>query len=60
MATAIEVPASEATGAPVRRPVPVTITPRPIADDEVRIVADLDDLFEGVDCSCNASDDQPY
>ncbi|MGW7052986.1 hypothetical protein [Streptomyces sp. NPDC054887] len=41
-------------------PVPVTISPRPLSDDEITIVGDLDELIETVMCSCNAGDDQPY
>lgn len=61
MATAIEV--SDATPtAPTAtpRPVSVAITARPLADDEVRLVPDLDELTEGNRCSCQAGDDQPY
>lgn len=42
------------------QPVPVTITPRPIAEDEVEYVGDLDTLVETVMCSCSAGDDNPY
>lgn len=62
MATAIEV-RDTPTAAPARpapRPVPVAISPRPLADDEFRIVTDLDELTEGAGCSCQAGDDQPY
>lgn len=41
-------------------PVSVAITPRPLAEDEVQLMGDLDDLVETVMCSCNAGDDQPY
>ncbi|MCM2417907.1 hypothetical protein [Streptomyces sp. RKAG293] len=41
-------------------PVPITITARPLAEDEVEIVGDLDTLVETVMCSCNAGDDNPY
>ncbi|MEV6681353.1 hypothetical protein AB0N09_31455 [Streptomyces erythrochromogenes] len=45
---------------PSARAVPVAITPRPLAASELRIVTDLDALFEGAECSCSAGDDQPY
>ncbi|EGJ75728.1 hypothetical protein STTU_2939 [Streptomyces sp. Tu6071] len=31
-----------------------------IRDDEVQIIADLDEAAEGAECSCSAGDDQPY
>lgn len=52
--------APNATAEPITRPVPVSISPRPIADDEALIISDLDTLVETVMCSCNAGDDQPY
>ena len=62
MATAMEVhgTATTAPAQPTPRPVPVAISPRPLADDEARIVTDLDELTEGAGCSCQAGDDQPY
>ncbi|WEH41120.1 hypothetical protein [Streptomyces sp. AM 2-1-1] len=39
-------------------PVPLTVTP--IKDDEIQIIADLDEAAEGAECSCSAGDDQPY
>lgn len=41
-------------------PVAVQITQRPLTDNEVAIVSDLDDLVEAAECSCNAGDDNPY
>lgn len=52
--------ATEVTAPPAGRPVPVAISPRPLADDEFRIVPDVDELSEGNRCSCQAGDDQPY
>jgi hypothetical protein len=65
-----------ATLAPPRQPVPVTIGRRPaegpvgalpvplpaalLKDDEVLIIADLDEAAEGAECSCSAGEDQPY
>lgn len=40
--------------------VPVEITPRPLGDDEVEFIGDLDDETEIVMCSCSAGDDNPY
>ncbi|BDH08682.1 MULTISPECIES: hypothetical protein [Streptomyces] len=61
---------------PPREPVLLTIGRRPtdgatgalavplpaaaIRDDEVQIIADLDEAAEGAECSCSAGDDQPY
>jgi hypothetical protein len=42
------------------QPVPVSITARPLAEDEVEFLDDLDTLVETVMCSCSAGDDQPY
>ncbi|NGN62786.1 hypothetical protein G5C51_02570 [Streptomyces sp. A7024] len=47
------------TAAP-SRPVPVELTTRPLAQDELEIVGDLDTMVETVMCSCSAGDDQPY
>ncbi|MFH9617204.1 hypothetical protein ACH4MM_26370 [Streptomyces pratensis] len=51
----------------VRRPaagltkvLPVPLTAAPIKDDEIQIIADLDEAAEGAECSCSAGDDQPY
>ncbi|WP_181785497.1 hypothetical protein [Streptomyces phytophilus] len=49
-----------APGTTTREPVPVTITTRPLAQDEVEIIDDLDEIVESVMCSCSAGDDQPY
>ncbi|MFD5873858.1 hypothetical protein [Streptomyces sp. NPDC060322] len=67
---------STATLAPSREPVlltigqrpavgptgvlPVPLTAAPIKDDEIQIIADLDEAAEGAECSCSAGDDQPY
>jgi hypothetical protein len=62
MATAVEVrdpdevPIPSTTG----QPVTIAITPRPIADDEFRIIGDIGDIPETAACSCNAGDDNPY
>ncbi|MGC9544051.1 hypothetical protein [Streptomyces sp. UG1] len=50
--------------------VPVTILSRPpavrpaarslVATEEVAVVADLDALLEGNECSCSSSDDNPH
>lgn len=40
--------------------VDVEIQPRPLDDDEVMVVADIDDLVAGDRCSCSVGDDQPY
>ncbi|MEE1747902.1 MULTISPECIES: hypothetical protein [unclassified Streptomyces] len=39
---------------------PVPLTVAPIKDDEIQIIADLDEAAEGAECSCSAGDDQPY
>lgn len=39
---------------------PVPLTAAPIKDDEIQIIADLDEAAEGAECSCSAGDDQPY
>ncbi|MER5184339.1 hypothetical protein ABT009_39440 [Streptomyces sp. NPDC002896] len=65
-----------ATLTPRREPVLLTIGRRPAAaptgglpvplptpsikDDEIQIIADLDEAAEGAECSCSAGDDQPY
>ncbi|MFE2844354.1 hypothetical protein ACFXKS_12455 [Streptomyces scopuliridis] len=65
-----------ATLTPPREPVLLTIGRRPtngavgtlpvplptaaIQDNEVQIIADLDQAAEGAECSCSAGDDQPY
>lgn len=36
------------------------LTAAPIKDDEIQIIADLDEAAEGAECSCSAGDDQPY
>lgn len=40
--------------------VALVLTERPIAEDEVQIVDDLDSVIETVMCSCNAGDANPY
>ncbi|RLL68087.1 hypothetical protein [Streptomyces sp. Z26] len=45
-------------GASGSLPVPLLATA--IRDDEVQIIADLDEAAEGAECSCSAGDDQPY
>ncbi|MDQ0761948.1 hypothetical protein [Streptomyces canus] len=40
---------------------PIPVTPPAIADNEFRVIADVDgEVVETAGCSCNASDDQPY
>ena len=40
---------------------PVPITPEPIADDEFRVLTDLDaDVLRVHACSCSSGDDLPY
>ncbi|MFG1998623.1 hypothetical protein ACGFNU_05685 [Spirillospora sp. NPDC048911] len=39
--------------------VDVQLTPRPLADDEVR-EADIDDVMADDTCSCSAGDDNPH
>lgn len=39
---------------------PILLDVRPLDDDVVEFVADLDTLVETVMCSCSAGDDQPY
>jgi hypothetical protein len=41
-------------------PVALTLTERPLEDEEVQVVGDLDDILEVAMCSCSASDSQPY
>lgn len=48
-------PPAEAVGA-----LPVSLKVSPIGDDEIRIIADLDEAAEAAECSCSAGDDQPY
>jgi hypothetical protein len=38
----------------------VEIQPRPLDDDEIQVVQDVDDLMAADKCSCAAGDDQPY
>lgn len=59
MTTVIQ-PPQAAAPAPTRGPVPVTITSRPIADDEFRITPNIGEQTEDARCSCTASDDQVY
>ncbi|MEU6676849.1 hypothetical protein [Streptomyces sp. NPDC046853] len=52
------------------RPVPVQILPGPsssarraappVASAAVTLVADLDDVVESAECSCDAGDDNPH
>jgi hypothetical protein len=75
MATAIEPRTTEQTAPASRGPVlvaispgpattpgplPVAITSRPIADDEIRITEQIGTFSESLGCSCQADDDQPY
>ncbi|OQR59950.1 hypothetical protein B6E66_32495 [Streptomyces maremycinicus] len=39
---------------------PVPLRSIPLADDEVQIITDLDEVAQGAECSCSAGDDQPY
>ncbi|MFJ7523830.1 hypothetical protein ACIQ1S_02770 [Streptomyces griseus] len=39
---------------------PVQLLATAIRDDEIQIIADLDEAAEGAECSCSAGDDQPY
>lgn len=39
---------------------PVPLSAAAIRDDEVQIIANLDEAAEGAECSCSAGDDQPY
>ncbi|GAA3825175.1 hypothetical protein [Streptomyces chiangmaiensis] len=39
---------------------PVAINARPLADDELAVIGDLDELVETAMCSCDAGDDVPY
>ncbi|WP_281424467.1 hypothetical protein [Pseudonocardia nigra] len=39
---------------------PITLDIRPLDDDIVEHVENLDTLVETVMCSCSAGDDQPY
>jgi hypothetical protein len=39
---------------------PITLDIRPLDDDTVEYVENLDTLVETVMCSCSAGDDQPY
>ncbi|MEW2095097.1 hypothetical protein AB0882_02340 [Streptomyces sp. NPDC012485] len=48
-------PAASPTGV-----LPVPLTAVSIKDDEIQIIADLDEAAEGAECSCSAGDDQPY
>jgi hypothetical protein len=41
-------------------PLPVAITSRPIADNEIRITNEIGTFSESLGCSCQADDDQPY
>ncbi|MDL4819099.1 hypothetical protein [Actinomadura opuntiae] len=40
--------------------VAVEIGPRPLDDDEIQVVSDVDDLVSDDRCSCAVGDDQPY
>jgi len=40
--------------------VALTLTERPLEDEEVVYVGDLDEILEVAMCSCAASDSQPY
>ncbi|MDH6128832.1 hypothetical protein [Kitasatospora sp. GP82] len=41
-------------------PVALTLTERPLEDEEVVYIGDLDEILEVAMCSCAASDSQPY
>lgn len=41
-------------------PVALALTERPLDDEEVQIIGDLDKVLEVAMCTCSASDDQPY
>ncbi|MGW9025661.1 hypothetical protein ACWGQ5_15885 [Streptomyces sp. NPDC055722] len=53
-------PVADPKPATPSRPVPVTITTRPLADNELAVIGDLDELVETAMCSCDAGDDVPY
>jgi len=38
----------------------IELSPRPLDDDEIAVVEDVDDLVAADKCSCAAGDDQPY
>lgn len=38
----------------------IELTPRPLDEDEFRIIENVDDLLTADRCSCAAGDDQPY
>jgi hypothetical protein len=40
--------------------VDIDLRPRPVGDDDVLIVEDVDELVAANKCSCAAGDDQPY
>jgi hypothetical protein len=40
--------------------VPILLDVRPIDDDTIETIEELDTLVETVMCSCSAGDDQPY
>jgi hypothetical protein len=40
--------------------VPIALDIRPIDDDTIETIDELDTLVETVMCSCSAGDDQPY
>lgn len=40
--------------------VDLEIRPRPLQDDDVLVIGDVDELLTANMCSCAAGDDQPY
>ncbi|WUI01911.1 hypothetical protein OHR68_08895 [Spirillospora sp. NBC_00431] len=40
--------------------VALEIRPRPLDDEEIQVVPDVDDLVAQDRCSCAVGDDQPY
>lgn len=40
--------------------VDIEIQPRPLGEDDIQIVDDVDDLVAADRCSCSVGDDQPY
>jgi hypothetical protein len=40
--------------------IPITLEARPIDEDGLEFIGDLDEMNEVTMCSCSAGDDQPY
>jgi hypothetical protein len=38
----------------------VEIAPRPLGEEEIQVIGDLDTVVETVMCNCSAGDDNPY